>query len=372
MDIDSLLKGEEEIPGESLEDKIDRINLALQNTMQEIEIADHHRMPSMASYLHSCTTSYCQFEWFDAENETSAEVRLPEGVEETLEKVLLTLDRAQMSVEDFWAESLRSQISNKSKNDEIENYILKLEKENRDLRTGKISGKANIILNLRRNDTLELERKNFEEKLNQLDILNDSYKFKHAQMAMLQENLKIKESLLEQKEKELRTIKNQFEQTKKNWEQSIISNTMRNDSYEKALILQDTHTEEAPPPALVMTPNRGTELAELQQELKCRENDFQRIESNEEKSKAITYVDQLKNKIAALRSAQAIVESTNSCRLIKNMRLTMEKEVYHEENLRKLNLEKYSIKGPNRLGEQISVTPSYSSLNSKRFLFADD
>ena len=372
METELLLKDQEE----TLEQRLDRINTALQNTMQEIETAgdttlNQSRFSHM--HMHSYTTSYCHFEWLDPEIDTSVEIKLPDGLEERFETVLQSLDRTQMLVEDFWAENIRNTSECKSKSDDIEDYISKLERENRELRRGESHNKKNVILNLKRGPNLEQERKNFEERLAQLDGLDDFYKLRHKQLTQAQESLKIKEELLAQKENDLRLSKLDFEKTRLAWEKSIVSNTMRQNTFKSSDsgIGSEFPMEEAPPP-LAMTPNRGKQIGELQQELKKYEIKFRELSNDQERSKAITFIDQLKNKIAGLRGEQAIFESVRSCKLIKSMKRTVENEVNHEENLRKINLERFTIRGANKIGEGYSATPNYASTSSKKFLFPDD
>lgn len=358
---------------ESLEQRLDRINCALQSTMQEIEVSGFHpKNPSLISFRQSYTGSYCNFEWLDQEGEVTGEVNLPDGVEENFELVLQQLDRTQMLAEDLWAEYNRNQGKTKPVNDEIEKYILKLEKENKDLRAGDY-GKKNHALNLRKNYKLEQERKNFEDKLAELDFLTCTYKKKHEQINKLEEELRVKEKLLDQKEKELKNDKIEFERTKKMWEQTIVSSNNKasqgnNRKFPKKFNLQDLHVEEAPPPAIVMTPNKSKTMMELQAELKMHEGRFMALANLEEKSKEVTIIDQLKNKIATLRGEEAMMNCSKSSRIMKEMRRTMEKEVNYEENLRKINLERFAVKG----NIKISATPTYSTISSKRFLFGDN
>ena len=371
MEIELLLKDQEE----TLEHKLDRINITLQNTMKEIEIAeDATPSQSQFSRMHSFATSYCHFEWLEAEHDVSAvEIKFPEGFEETFETVLQALDRSQMLVEDFWAESIRISSECKSKNDDVEEYISKLERENRELRRGEYQNKNNIILNLKRSPALEQERENVEERLEQLDALNDFYKLRYKQLTQAQESLKIKEELLTQKENDLRLSKFEFEKTRMAWEKSVVSNTLKKTAFKSndIGIGIDCLVEEAPPP-LALTPNRNKEISELQQELKKHEIKFRELSNDHDRSKAISFIDQLKNKIAGLRGEQAIFESVRSCKLIKSMNRTVENEVNHEENLRKINLERFTIKGANKLGQPFSATPRFASISSKKFLFPVD
>jgi hypothetical protein len=364
------------IPEETIEQKLDRINQTLETTMQEIELVNvPQRIPSRISYMTSCASSYCHFEWADDDQDLNTEFRIPEGIESTLELVLANLDRTQMMLEDFWSESVRNQLNSKTKNEELEKYLQKLEKENRELRSGEISRNKNTILNLRKNKDMELQRKKFDEELSRLDILKETYESKYKQISLLQENLMIKESLLEQKEKQLRNSKSEFEKQKQIWEQVVINNTLSESPMvaknRRKLGIQDPIAEEAPPPIVLLNSCKSKEIFNLQQELKALEENFKLNLTNEERSKAVTQIDQLKNKIAKLRSEQAMIESSKSSKIMKEMRIAMEKEVNHEENLRRHNLEKYSVKGMTKIGENQSLTPNSSLIRSKRFLFED-
>ncbi|OMJ82103.1 hypothetical protein SteCoe_17266 [Stentor coeruleus] len=351
---------------ESLEQRLDRINNALQSTMQEIEISAYHpKDPSMISYLHSISGSICNFEWLDQDIERSAYVKLPEGIEENLEVILQQLDRTQMINEDFWAENIRNQGKIKPLNDDIENYILKLEKENRELRSG-----GNGRENMKKNYKLEQERRNFEDKLAELDCLTITYRKKHEQIVKLEEELRIKEKLLEQKENDLKNEKAGLDKAKKVWEESLIKTTgknipLSNRKVPKKFILNDLNNEESQ--IAVLTPNRVKDMAELQAKLKEHEGRFKEITNFDDKSKEITTIDQIKNKIATLRGEEAMLNCSRSSRIMKQMKRTMEKEVNHEENLRKMTLEKYSVKGTVKM----CVTPTHGMM-SKKILFGEN
>ena len=110
---------------EGLEDKIDRINYALQNTMKELDVsANHTRGYSIISCLHSYTNSYCNFDAIDLDCDKSEE-----NFHQPIEELLLALDRAQMTVEDFLADSSRK--PKKQLADDTANYIMSLELENK-------------------------------------------------------------------------------------------------------------------------------------------------------------------------------------------------------------------------------------------------
>lgn len=360
MESSSMTKSSEE----SLEEKLDKINSALQNTMQELDVSvNHTRGYSIISCLHSYTNSYCFNDVIDEDCDKSE--KSEENVQETIEGLLISLDRSQMVVEDFLAENYRKlkKISYFSSS----NYIKSLEQENKTLKKNQIQ-----ILHPGKNPKLEQERKNFEEKLAELDHLVSTYKTKHTQITVLEENLRTKESLLEQKEKQLKQLKSDLEHSKKKWEESVINNTVRTSLYEgKKSLTIELGAEEAPPPKFSMTPNRLSDLQILQQTLRLEEIKYRNLTDPAEQSKLVVVIDQLKNKIAALRGQQAMMNCRNSCKVMTEMKKTIEKEVNYEEFLRKSHLGKFSVKG-NGIRSPTSFTPSYSTLNSKKFLFTDE
>jgi hypothetical protein len=353
---------------ESLEERLDRINIALQNTMQEMDVSSHHlRNQSLISYIHSYTNSYCNFDTLEIDHDVE---KSEENIEENIEELLVSLDRAQMQVEDFWGENMRKLPA--PIDEETERYIVKLEKENKRLRN--LDGRQGISkVDMKKNLKLEQERKNFEERLSELDFLVSTYKTKHTQITVLEENLRTKESLLDQKEKQLRETKAQLDKSKKIWEQSVVNRTVNAEIYQSCKnVSVELGIEEAPPPNLAMTPNRASELQGLQQSLRLHELKFKNIEDPDEKSRLVTVIDQIKNKIAALRGQQVMMLCNRSSKIMTDMKKTIEKEVNYEEYLRKSNLERFSVKGSNRNTPKASMTPSYGSLGSKRFLFSDE
>lgn len=345
---------------ESLEDKLDRINVALQNTMHEIDAtANHTRGYSIISCLHSYTGSYCNFDALELECDKSEE-----KLHGSIEDLLLSLDRAQMTVEDFISE--KSQERKKLPLDKSSNYIKSLEQENKELKRAQRELHYPV-----RNPKLEQERKNFEEKLTELDYLVSTYKTKYTQIKVLEDNLRTKESLLDQKEKQLKQQKAELEYSKKQWEQSVVNNTISSNVFEGKRSQIAELGIEAPPPILAMSPNIQSDLQILQQNLRLQEIRYNTLANPEEQAKLVIVIDQLKNKIAALRGQQVMMDCRKSSKVMTDMKKTIEKEVNYEEYLRKSHLEKFSVKGSGTKGFT-SMTPSYKSLNSKRFLFGDD
>jgi hypothetical protein len=345
-------------PEETIEEKLDRINVALQHTMLEMDVSSQHlRNNSRISYLNSYTTSYCNFDWIEGEAPSIFESKADNRIEENIENLLQSLDRSQMQSEDFRSDYFRIFGSSNEKSNPIQSKTFKKS----------FTPQNNYYSNLdQRKAQLDQERKNFEEKLAELDLLTTSYKQKHEQFAILQENLKIKENLLEQKEKQLRLSKVELDKSKALWQNLVISDKISPVSAKNWKIeTKENKNEETP------APNRASQIQALQQSLKINEVRLKESKNDEEKSKLLTTVDVLKNKIATLRGEQAMLECSKSSMIMKNMRRTMEKEVNYEENLRKINLEKFSIKGSNRSTPKSSMTPN-CYMAPKRFLFRDE
>jgi len=334
---------------EDIEGQIDRLNIAVQKLMVGIEIsAQTPRNPSRLSFAHP--------DWMDDEDlEKSVDETLPETFEQKFEEILIQLDRVQMQNEDFWSDQFRKE-QNLSEfiNEE---YVLKLEKENMELRAKSMPSKIGSSLTLKKsNESLEAEKKNFEEKLLELDKLNESYRQKHVQVLKIQESLRVRERWIDQKDKELKTQWQKFEKTKQEWEKSksLCEGQYRDMkhnrlalSYDKSLLNEKNLKPEAPPPETPIS--RDQALKNMQGELMEAEKLLEDNECKEDKQKLVMKIDSLKNKIATLRGQKALFESNRSSRLISTMMRTMEKEVNYEEHKRKAQLERFTNKkNPNR------------------------
>lgn len=345
-------------PEEDIEEQIDRLNFAVQRLMQGIELSSQTpRNPSQLSFTHPS--------WLDEEDEQekSIEMAIPADLESKFEEILVSLDRTQMINEDFWSEQFRRENAKSS----VENdaYVIKLEKENMELRSRQPISRSDYTLNLRKNPSLEAEKRNFEEKLAQLDKLNEVYHAKNQNIQKVQESLKVKEKWIDQKEKELRASWQNFEKMKQDWEtnknnptgymsKSPIKSTFKSEKPQPGSTKSDfslnrpellTTHQGAPPPNAPETPSsRQRSLANLQNELKDLEASLSSITDPVEYSKLVMKIDQIKNKIATIRGQIALYQSNRSSRLISHMMKTMEKEVNYEENKRKQQLEKFTKK----------------------------
>jgi hypothetical protein len=321
---------------EEIESQLDRLNIAVQQLMIGIEVsAQTPRNPSQLSFAHP--------DWMD-EDERSQEI--PDHFEKKFEEVLMQLDRCQMQNEDFWTEQSRRQETSGSISEE---YVLKLEKENMELRSKSQSTRSDFTLNIRKNPSLENEKKNFEEKLTQLDKLNESYHQKHNQIIKIQESLRVKERWIDKKEKELKAHWQNFEKTKGEWEKNRdrtegvreVKHNRLVQSYDKS-IFEVTPKPEAPPPETPLS--RDQAIKALQNELQELEDQLKVTSHRDEAQKLIMKIDGIKNRVATLRGQKALFESNKSSRLISHMMKTMEKEVNYEENKRKQQLERFTNK----------------------------
>lgn len=339
---------------EDIEGQIDRLNIAVQKLMVGIEIsAQTPRNPSRLSFAHP--------DWMDDEDEKSIDETLPETFEQKFEEILIQLDRVQMQTEDFWSDQNRKEQNFSGYINE--EYVLKLEKENMELRANSIPSRSDYSLTMKKNSkSLETEKKNFEEKLSELDKLNESYHQKHVHVLKIQESLRVKERWIDHKEKELKAQWQNFEKTKLEWEKhkSLYEGQFRDIkhnrlalSYDKSLFSEKSVKPEAPPPETPIS--RDQALKNMQNELMEAEKLLEDSECKEDKQKLVMKIDSLKNKIATLRGQKALFESNRSSRLISNMMRTMEKEVNYEEHKRKVQLERFTNKkNPNRDSVELS------------------
>lgn len=353
---------------ETIEEKLERINGALQHTILEMDVSSQQiRNSSRITYINSYTNSYCNFDWIDVEASSIMDSKLEPQIESNIETLLLSLDRSQMQVEDFWSDYHRN--SNKPK-PKLPVTSTPMKSQSRALKENKSPGQLQLFSSIEnRKSQLEQERRNFELKLVELDQLTSTYKLKHRQLAVLEENLLLKETFLGQKEKELIERKIELDKSKAVWDNIVINDKFKSNLIRFAPDSKAAGLGATPQPAV--TPTRASQICSLQQSLKINELKLRESQNEEEKSKLITVVDMIKNKIASLRGEQVMFDCSKSSKIMKDMRRTMEKEVNYEENLRKINLEKFSVRGSSRNTPKSSMTPN-CGISSKRFLFKDD
>lgn len=363
-----------ETPKEELESHIDRLNKVLSIAMQEIEITNSNsRVSSRFSTFHPEPEARPISPSFNSDD-----LNLPFEFEQKIEELLLTIDRSQMVIEDFISAEHRRETSNvptRSSRD-LEYY----EKE--------------LNLRMRKNEQIEKERKNFEEKLSALDTLKEEYLMKKEEVKVMFEKLNDKEKLLEVKEKELRASRMAFDRRKLLWEQEngvktegkdedmpiekfqrpVSSNPLRcslpNFSF-KSGILSDVPYGAAPPS------NESLEF--FQEDLRNKSEELEALKRNSgaDTSRLEMQIDQIKNKIAALRGEKVMKMSNQTTRILSNIVQTMQKQTLKEEGLgikRKELIEKTNVKDERREEfkiKQLEVKMPEKTETKRRFLFSD-
>lgn len=316
------------IPNEELDSHIDRLNRALSIAMQEIELtSSNSRVSSRISAFHPETDPRA-----NSPSLYSDDLNLPYEFEQKIEELLLTIDREQMIIEDFISGEYRRETSALPLRplQDLDYY----EKE--------------LTQRKQKNEQLEKERKNFEEKLSALDMLKEEYMKKKEDVKNMFDKLNEKEKLLDVKEKELRASRMAFDRRKMIWEQEhgvkvedddmpviksskpATMNPLRNSlpsfSFNSALVLNASHG--AAPPA-----NENLDL--LKEELKNKTLELEKLKNmpDVDKSRLELHIDQLKNKIATLRGEKVILMSNQTSRIFNNIVQTMQKQNLKEEEL---------------------------------------
>ena len=317
---------------EEISDKIDRLNFALEQVMKEIEISSASRN---ASRMSTVNLELYQDSVFHTEEE-SEEPLFQSNYEETIEKLLQKIDRQQMIIEDLASEDKRIVV--KDRQPACGPDINKVHKQ------------IWLQVSKPKADLVDKERTKFETELKKLDELKDDYYNKRREILLGIEKLKIKEQLLDEKEKQLRMQRLTFEKQKLVWEQehgieskpalielsSGKSNHCRSASFSYSLV-QDTIKGDSKSKHLPMeikpeqfSPSKLDQLKIYQNELKAvedlvRGSKEQRNEENEMK------MENLRNRIAALRGEIAISESSKATRLINCMMVSLQREVKRDE-----------------------------------------
>ena len=191
---------------EDIEGQLDRLNQALQVMMNDIETTNISRNPSRLSVINS--------ELF-ADNEQnnltfhSEENFLPEGFEEKIEELLVCIDRNFMVIEDYRSEDMRRDSYRQACSDINQENINEKYSCGHDI--NRLSKEIWHQITLQKNEQNEKEKKKFEEKLENLDLLKEEYLKKRSELMSGFEKLKAKEELLEKKEKEIRAQRMAFD-----------------------------------------------------------------------------------------------------------------------------------------------------------------
>lgn len=361
-------------PSENIEGQLDRLNKALQEIMQEIEISSCSRNPSRMSIepsqLLDDDQKSCSFH--------SEENYISEAFEAKIEEFLLNNDRNEMIIEDYRSEEIRRLTSSKFGSNA---FIKELKKENEELRNSlskashcthdmnRLRKEIWLQVKMQKNEQTEKERKNFEEKLVWLDELKEDYLKKRAEIMLGIEKLKLKEQLLEQKEKELRQQRLTFDRHKLLWNQdhgisdpytpvSKVSSesTPTPIAHNRASSFSDTsslfHNKHKAAELLPYNPkelpmkveviqkfeNKEEQLKFFQLELKKLESEIKNKSDIEGISRLEMNIDQLKNRIATLRGELAISESLKATKVISSMMMAMKRDAVRDDKTSRIEL----------------------------------
>jgi hypothetical protein len=286
--------------------------------------------------------------------EESEEPFIQSNYEETIEKLLQKIDRQQMIIEDLSSEDKR--------------IIIKDKPAPHSQEINKIHKPIWSQVSKPKVDLVDKERVKLENELKKLDELKDDYYNKRREILLGIEKLKIKEQLLDEKEKQLRMQRLTFEKQKLVWEQehgieskpglielsSGKNNHCRSASFSYSLV-QDTVKVDNKSKHLPMeikpeqfSPSKQDQLKIYQNELKAVE-DLVKTSKEQRNLENEMKIQNLRNRIAALRGEIAISESSKATRLINCMMVSLQREVKREEKgncagtARNLNYEKRPV-----------------------------
>ncbi|OMJ82335.1 hypothetical protein SteCoe_16996 [Stentor coeruleus] len=259
----------------------------------------------------------------------------------TIQELLLTINRDKMLIEDIRSEELRKSQSE---------YSFLLYKNPHELEM--LKNEIKFSLKTQRNSQLEKEKKNFEDKLEDLDRLKDEYTKKKNLVICMYDKLIEKEALLDQKEKDFRMSRIAFDRHRMLWENEVTSNTkiLEEGSYMKFDSLSPERIQVKPSNRIkpgTPLPNfrqfkeiKGNNVNsrlivghkrtdsyssltfnELQEELKNKEIELEKCKSTGgfDTSKLEVQIDQMQNRLAILRGEKAMTESIKTSKLVNSM-----------------------------------------------------
>lgn len=257
----------------------------------------------------------------------------------TTQELLLIINRDKMLIEDIRSEELR-------KSESEHEFLLYKNPHELEL----LKNEIKFSLKTQRNSQLEKEKKNFEDKLEDLDRLKDEYTKKKNLVICMYEKLVEKEALLEQKEKDFRMSRIAFDRHRMLWENEVTNNTgileegscIKFDSLspERIQVRPANRTKPGTP-----LPNfrqfkeiRGKNenfgvrhkrtdsysnltFKELQEELKNKEIELEKVRNvvGSDTSKLEVQIDQMQNRLAILRGEKAMTESIKTSKLVNSI-----------------------------------------------------
>ena len=400
-------------PNEDLDGQLDRLNQALRDVMQDIECSSYtSRVSSRMSLLPS---DVCLEVDHENHSVKSDDLHFPPEIEARIEELLQTIDRDEMIIEDFRAEEVRK--SNNSSKQTIPEYTC-----GHDMVM--IRCEIELQLKMQRNLQLDKERKDFEVKLRELDYLKEDYMQKRKEILLGIEKLNAKEKILEQKEKDLRASRMAFDRHRCLWEQdhgsaeiqakaatadmpanlkpplaldhsrrpsssrfSEVSSSLPVGMSFKSMLSQKPEvsakvTEDGAPASCI------AKLESYQEELKGLEQELEQEQMREfgcDTSGLELKIDQLKNKIAAIRGERVMSESVRTTKLMSSIMMSIQKQSAKEDaNTKRSQLFERMNKKALPAGEtpkqsqkevfrikQLEQKVPENSETTRRFLFSD-
>ena len=317
-----------EIPSESQSEEIssqlDRLNLALEGVMKEIELSSVSRNPSRMSAFNSELYGDPVFY-----SESSDDEQIQEKYDSTIEKLLLTLDRQQMMLEDFYSEEKR-------KDSKVENSYRLCGNCVKQL--GNIKKKISEEFSQIRMKESQRERKAFEERMAEINEVRTEYLERKHEVMVGIEKLKLKEKLLTDKENSLRMLRLSIDKQKNVWdkEKGIEIKPELINPVEKSFHGRAASYSYLTPPR---TPEKSEkDLESKQDQLKRLQTELSEINSQGINLENAVHVESLKNQIARIRGELAMSESNRASRLISTMMASMQKEVQRDEKIKRNEL----------------------------------
>jgi hypothetical protein len=280
--------------------------------MQEIEISSYSRNASRLS-----------IRTIEGNNEDfiSPEVSLMLDLnyDTTIESLLQIVDRQQMTIEDFRSEEQRRS---------PENAFEDLDR---------IRKEVWLELKSQQRDKLEREKNLLEEKIRQADQSKEKYLQKTNELSSLLQKLKHREDQLNHRENEIRAQRLAVDKLKmdqdlsKQVKPSQLPPNKGNHARSHSFSFYAAGRNEAESSSLHDT------LKNLNLQLKNLENDLA-LDQGLGRSEKEMKVENLKNKIARIRSEIAISEANRGTCLINNMMESLKKEVDREEKMKRVEL----------------------------------
>lgn len=265
---------------ETLEERLDKLNYVLKNTIKDTDSVCTYKKNTSVSYLNSFTTSFCNLESLD--QDFYIENREFSCIEENIESVFVALDRSQMQVEDFWAEKLRSD----EKNNEKKEFTQKTRQKS----PYNSPSKAKIIL---------------ATQIEELQKLIKSLKNKKISLKKIENDLKSREQNLQQKENEFEISKQKFEKLAKdpNFNNTECKNL-------NILRIKDLNTSES-------LPEHDPNLQALKMKLEKFEAKLRTIKNPDKKKKLSNAIYQITNKISLICAEKVIQDCSKPSRFLK-------------------------------------------------------